>query len=167
MEKSIKLFVICGTQKFPFSRLTNALNLLVKDGIYQSDDIIIQSSVNVIKPMFRYYELMPVNQFNKCIDKAELIITHAGVNSIITCMNKKKPLIIAPRKKKYGEHIDDHQIEIANLMRQKFDVVTINDFMDLQALIKEAQGHIYKPWKSGLNDLIISIRNEIEKYIKL
>ena len=111
MEQCIKLFVPLGTQKFPFNRLIKALNGLVERGLYKPEEIVMQSSIYEVEPNFSHYELIPAAQFDELIDKAQLVITHSGVNSIISCMKRKKPLIIVPRLKKYGEHVDNHQVE--------------------------------------------------------
>lgn len=163
MEQSIKLFVPLGTQKFPFSRLIEALNGLVDRGLYKPEEIVMQSSIYEVEPKFTHYELIPASQFDELIDKAELVITHSGVNSIITCMKRNKPLIIVPRMKKYGEHVDDHQMEIAELMKQKFDVVVVEDLSRLQEMIPVAKEHKYKPWVSHSNELIGAIRDIIDK----
>lgn len=163
MEQCIKLFVPLGTQKFPFNRLIEALNGLVDKGLYKPGEIVMQSSIYEVKPKFTHYELIPAAQFDELIDKAELVITHSGVNSIISCMKRKKPLIIVPRLKKYGEHVDNHQVEIAELMKQKFDVVVVEDLSKLEDAIEEAKQHEYKPWVSRNAELVRTIKELIDK----
>lgn len=162
MEQSIKLFVPLGTQKFPFNRLIETLNGFVAEGLYKPDEIVMQSSVYEVEPKFRHYELIPAAQFDELIEKAELVITHSGVNSIISCMKRKKPLIIVPRMKKYGEHVDDHQMEIAELMKQKFDVIVVEDLSRLQEMIPVAKEHLYKTWVSHNAELVSTIKNLID-----
>ena len=74
-----KIFVPLGTQKFPFKRLIIALNNLVEKGIYRPEDIVMQSTIYDIKPIFTHVELIPLDEFNQYIQEAELVITHAGV----------------------------------------------------------------------------------------
>ena len=50
MVPSIKLFVILGTQKFPFNRLMKALDELIEKGIYKPEEVYIQSA---------YYDYVP------------------------------------------------------------------------------------------------------------
>lgn len=163
MEQCIKIFVPLGTQKFPFNRLIEALNGLVEKGFYKPEEIVMQSSVYDVSPLFQHYELIPSEQFEQLIDKAELVITHSGVNSIISCMKRKKPLVIVPRMKKYGEHVDDHQMEIASLMKQKFGVVVIEDLANLEDAIGMAKHHEYKTWVSHNAELVESIKELVDK----
>ena len=163
MEQCIKLFVPLGTQKFPFNRLIKALNALVEKGVFKPEEIVMQSSIYEIEPKFTHYELIPASNFEELIEKAELVITHSGVNSIISCMKRTKPLIIVPRLKKYGEHVDNHQVEIAQLMKQKFDVIVVEDMNDLEGAIKEAKNHVYKQWVSHNSELVSAIRDIVDK----
>lgn len=161
MEQYIKLFVPLGTQKFPFTRLVEGLNKLVIEGIYSAEEIVMQASVYEVKPLFRYYKLIPNDEFNTYINNAEVVITHSGVNSIISCMSLKKKLIIVPRMKYYGEHVDDHQMEIAELMESKFDVIVVRDMKDLQNAIEKARTHNYKSWSSKNSELIEAVKRVI------
>lgn len=162
MEQCIKLFVPLGTQKFPFNRLIEALNGLVEKGLYKPEEIVMQSSIYEVEPKFTHYELIPASQFDELIDSAQLVITHSGVNSIISCMKRKKPLIIVPRLKMYGEHVDNHQVEIAELMKQKFDVVVVEDLSKLEEAIGEAKHHEYKTWVSHNEELVSAIRDLVD-----
>lgn len=163
MEQCIKIFVPLGTQKFPFNRLIDALNRLVEKGFYQPEEIVMQSSLYEIEPKFTHYELIPSDQFDELIDRAELVITHSGVNSIISCMKRKKPLIIVPRLKKYGEHVDNHQVEIAELMKRKFDVIEVEDLDKLEEVIELAKHHEYKTWVSHNAELVNAIKELVDK----
>lgn len=163
MEQCIKIFVPLGTQKFPFNRLIEALNGLVEKGLYKPEEIVMQSSIYDVDPIFPHYELIPSEQFELLIDKANLVITHSGVNSIISCMKRKMPLIIVPRMKKYGEHVDDHQMEIAHLMKEKFGVIVVEDLAKLPEAIELAKHHEYKTWVSHNNELVESIKELVDK----
>ena len=57
--------------------------------------------------------------FSNYMQKADLIITHGGVGSIITALNHGKKVIAAPRLSKYGEHVNDHQLQIIKCFEQK------------------------------------------------
>lgn len=61
----------------------------------------------------------------------------------------------------YGEHVDDHQIEIADLMEQKFDVLVAKDTAQLADLIEQAKLHQYKQYQSKNAELVEAIRHII------
>ena len=157
----IKLFVPLGTQKFPFERIILALNKLVEKEVYKKEEILMQSTLLPAEPAFTHVDLIAQEDFNHYMKEAEIVITHSGVNSIISAMNMNKPLIICPRFKRYGEHVDDHQDEIASLMQDKYDVLVCRDMKDLEDLIIKAPKHTYKPWSSNKEDLIHTIKKLI------
>lgn len=157
----IKVFVPLGTQKFPFGRIITALNGLVKQGLYKPEEIVMQSALYPIKPEFTAFKLIPNEDFNRYMEEAEVIVTHSGVNSIISCMIKGKPLVVCPRLHEFGEHVDNHQMEIARLMHDKYDVLVCTDMKDLQSLIEESKMHRYEPWISHKAELLKAIQDLI------
>ncbi len=160
MDK-VKLFVPLGTQKFPFGRIIQALNGLVEQGVYQPDEIVMQSALYPIEPKFRHLGLIPQEEFDGYMRDAEVVVTHSGVNSIISCMELGKPLVVCPRLHEYGEHVDNHQMEIARLMQEKYDVLICTDMRDLPALVTQAKTHRYRPWVSHRDELLAAIRDLI------
>ena len=160
MDK-IKLFVPLGTQKFPFGRIITALNQLVDEGKYKADEIVMQSALYPVKPNFTHFGLIPNDEFNRYMREAEVVVTHSGVNSIISCMEMGKPLVVCPRLHEYGEHVDNHQMEIATLMRDKYDVLICTAMKDLPELIERAKTHKYKSWVSHWEELLDAIRRWI------
>lgn len=120
-----------------------------------------QSTMYDIEPMFTHVGLIPVDEFNKYMHDAELVITHAGVNSIVSCMQMRKALLVVPRLYKYGEHVDDHQMEIALLMEEKYHVLVVHNISELKMMIEKAMTHKYRRWESHKASLIEAIKKEI------
>lgn len=161
MEQSIKVFVPLGTQRFPFGRLVSAFNEMIVRGVYQCNEVVMQSSVYDVQPLFSHYGLISNEQFNAYINKAEVVVTHSGVNSIITCMELMKPLVIVPRLFQYGEHVDNHQLEIAELLETKYGVIVVRDMSLLKEAIEAAKYHTYLPWVSHRQSLLDAIRKDL------
>lgn len=163
MAQSIKLFVSLGTQLFQFNRLVEELNSMIRDGKYRPDEILMQSGMVDLKPNFPCQSFMLLEEFNQYIKDSDVIITHGGVNTIMTCMNCRKPLVIVPRQCKFGEHVDDHQLEIAYLMERKFDIIVVRDMKDLPDAIERAKKHEYGHWVSKKDELIEAVKRAIEE----
>lgn len=164
MVQSIKLFAILGTQKFPFNRLIKALDELVEKGIYLPGEICIQSAYyDYVPQKTKYCKLLPPAEFISLIKETPVIITHAGVNSILTCMQQNKHFLIVPRLKQYGEHVDNHQNEIAQVMKEQFNVLVLEDITNLTDYIQMASTHVYRPWKHNNKELLASLIEYLEK----
>ena len=159
MGRSIKLFVLAGTQRFPFGRLICALNHLVESGLYMPEEIVMQASVFPVEPRFTHHRFIPKDEFSRLLDEAEVVVTHGGVNSIMAPMEQGRPLVIVPRMKRYGEHIDDHQLEISEMMEVKYGVIVVRDMRLLPQAIERAKTHQYKPWLSHTAELVEYIKS--------
>lgn len=158
MVPSIKLFVILGTQRFPFNRLMKALDELIEKGIYKPEEVYIQSAYyDYIPQKAKYCKLLPPDEFIFLIKTASVVITHAGVNSILTCMQQNKHFLVVPRLKQYGEHVDNHQKEIAQVMEEQFNVLVLKDTSNLADYIQMASTHTYIPWKPNNQALLASL----------
>ena len=72
-----------------------------------------------------------------------------------------KPLVVCPRLHEFNEHVDNHQMEIATLMHDKYDVLICTDMKDLPELIEKAKMHKYKPWVSHREELLDAIKGLI------
>ncbi len=162
MEQSIKLFIILGTKKFPFKRLIQAIEKIVENGIYQKDEVLIQSGIVQDKSsLINITSSIPVDEFNRIIEYADIIITHAGVNSILSCMKLQKKFIVVPRLKQYGEHVDNHQTEIAKVIEKQFNVLVLNDIDKLLQCLVDVRDHVYEPWCFDNKMLLKSISDFI------
>ncbi|GGQ55957.1 glycosyl transferase [Couchioplanes caeruleus subsp. azureus] len=56
---------------------------------------------------------VPITEMRQALAEADVVISHAGVGSALAAMQAGKRALYVPRRKAYGEHIDDHQVEMA------------------------------------------------------
>lgn len=106
------IFLTVGTQ-FPFDRLVKAVDELIGRNEI-GDKIFAQIGDTTYKPKnFESVSYLEKKQFDKYISDADSIISHAGMGTITMALEKKKPLLVMPRLKKYGEVVNDHQMELA------------------------------------------------------
>lgn len=50
---------------------------------------------------------------------ADLIVSHAGMGSILTALRYRRPILIMPRKASLGEHRNDHQLATARWLADR------------------------------------------------
>ena len=67
---------------------------------------------------FRIIKFLEKRKFNELIRKSKMFISHAGAGSVIDSIKNQKIPILLPRKKKFKEHIDDHQVELYEKLLQ-------------------------------------------------
>lgn len=107
------IFVTVGTQKFQFNRLLAAVDLLVEKRLIR-EPVIAQTGCSTYRPRnFEAVDFMGKEEFDAAIQQCSLLVTHGGVGTILSGLKARKKIIVVPRRKAFGEHVDDHQMEIA------------------------------------------------------
>ena len=98
-------------------------------------------------------------EFEGHIRACDLLIVHGGVGTIITALKYQKKIIVIPRLGKYGEHVDDHQTQIAESFEQQNLVLCYREGDDLLSLAKTALNTAFAPYVSHRLDMIATIED--------
>lgn len=160
------IFVTLGTQKFQFDRVLKELDKLIDEGKLKKEDLNVQCVFSEYIPKnFEMFDLKPQNEIDEIIDKADIIITHSGTGSIIGALKKEKKLILIPRLKKYGEHVDNHQIELAELFKEKFNIPVVLDMDNLYDTINKMEEFTPIKWEEDNKRLITDIESKINQLL--
>lgn len=56
---------------------------------------------------------MSSHTFQNEAASSDLVVTHAGVGSVMELLDHRCPVLVVPRRKSRNEHVDDHQSQIA------------------------------------------------------
>ena len=113
------IFVVLGTQKFQLNRLLQKLDEYVEQGLLK-DEVFAQIGNSTYKPKnYKYKDFVDKKEFDETVAKADVVIAHSGVGTIITAIHAQKLVIVYPRLAKYNEHVDDHQLDIAKAFEMK------------------------------------------------
>lgn len=63
---------------------------------------------------------------------SDIIITHGGPATFMGAIAKGKKPIVVPRQEKYGEHVNDHQLEFAEQVSGRFgSIIVVEDITSL------------------------------------
>ena len=149
------IFVTLGSQKFQFNRLLIELDKLVEEKKI-CNDIFAQIGYSDYKPKnYEFKEFLDREQFAEFMDKCDTVITHGGTGAIVGAVKRDKKVIAVPRLAKFGEHVDDHQLQIIDQFTNMNFIVGVKDTNELLKTMK------FKKYISNTENII----NEIEKYI--
>ena len=137
------IFVTVGNATQGFRRLLDAIDRLAGEGFWEDEEILIQYGNN---PDFRAVhcrqeDFLPMDRFVDLIDKASLVISHAGAGTILHALQVGKVPVIMPRRKQYGEVVDDHQLELVQALASAKRIVLAYEPDDLAQAVVEARGH--------------------------
>ncbi|SFE10954.1 UDP-N-acetylglucosamine transferase subunit ALG13 [Lentibacillus persicus] len=157
------ILVVLGTHELPFTRLLNEVERLKQSNII-TDDVVVQhghtpyESQHLILKQFVSFDEMEL-----LYEQARLIITHAGTGSIIKGLKKEKCVIACPRRAEYGEHNDDHQLQIASALNRQGHLLSLDETTSLETLLRQADAFQPSPFQSGQGQIHQLIENFIDE----
>jgi UDP-N-acetylglucosamine transferase subunit ALG13 len=127
------IFVTLGTHHDPFPRLIDGLQAL------ERQDLFVQYGHSPV-PLHaaNTAQFLPFAELEDRIRTADVVITHAGVGSILTCLRLGRTPLVVPRQRRFGEHVDDHQVELTRALAEDEKVIPVWDVEDLPALVASA-----------------------------
>jgi UDP-N-acetylglucosamine transferase subunit ALG13 len=101
------IFVALGTQAYPFDRLLRGL-----DGV--EEELVVQGGASTHRPDgATWVEFLDYPQFVEYVRAARVVVSHAGVGSVMTAVAEGKRPVVVPRLARHGEAVDDHQVPFA------------------------------------------------------
>lgn len=158
------ILVTLGTQDKQFYRILEALEDKLDKHLID-DEVIVQAgcSADFKSKHMKIFDLIPMDEFDEMIKKCDLLITHGGVGSIITGLKNNKKVIAAARLSKYNEHVNDHQLQIIDNFSKEGYILKLDNFDDIDKLIKDSSKFEPKKFKSNTDNMINLIDREIEK----
>jgi len=128
------IFVTVGGQ-LPFDRLVRH----VDDWAAKHPDVPVFAQIghsDFVPPHLSHARLLPGAEFQRRMQEADAIVGHAGMGTILTALELRKPLLIFPRRAAQGEHRNDHQLATARyfaesgLVRAAFDETELGRALD-------------------------------------
>ena len=154
------ILVMLGTQNNSFNRLLEEVQKCIDKKVID-EEVIVQAGTTKFKSKnMKIFKLVSAGKLNKYIEQANYVITHGGVGSILTCLKMSKKVIAVPRYNKYGEHVNDHQLQIVQTFDGQGFIKGIKDVSELEEAIKEIPE--FKPEKFVSNTQnVINIIDEL------
>lgn len=156
------IFVTTGTQ-FPFDRLVSQVDKWAEEK--HDLEIVAQTAKSEISfNNIKTFDFLSPQEYSNYINKACLIIGHAGMGTIITGFEQKKPLILMARKFEYGEHRNDHQQSTVNKFVNTKGIYIANNEDELLSLLRNYKSLDYAEESNTENrkQLIRFLSNEVK-----
>ncbi len=117
------IFVTVGTHEQPFDRLVEAMDILKRDVLSQ-EEVFVQTGYCTYQPKYcEWSKFIPYQDMGKRIAQARIVITHGGPASFIQVLQAGKTPIVVPRQSRYGEHVNDHQVEFVKAVAERMGTI--------------------------------------------
>ena len=126
------IFATVGTHGQPFTRFLSALAGL--DG-----EVVVQYGHNDPPAgVSQAVAFMPFDVLNDHMRRADVVITHAGVGSVLCAREAGHVPVVVPRLHRYDEHVDDHQLELVAALGVGGHIVPVMDMAELPDAVQKA-----------------------------
>ena len=156
------ILVLLGTQDKPFLRLLKMVSKEIDKGNIK-EKVVAQTGYTAFSDKnMESFDFKNKEEIEKLIDKARIIITHAGVGTITECLAKGKKIIVVPRLKKYLEHTNDHQMQITKEFEMKGYVIALYDKSRLSAALEKIKTFKPKKYESNSENFRMKIKDYID-----
>ncbi|TCW85521.1 glycosyl transferase family 28 [Burkholderia sp. SRS-46] len=106
------ILLTVGTQK-PFDRLIRLADAWAAD--HPNANLYAQTCDGAYIPKnMKHRAFLSKEEIDALSASATLIISHAGMGSILTARRLRKPIVVVPRQHRLNEHRNDHQVDTAH-----------------------------------------------------
>lgn len=160
------IFVTVGSRNYPFDRLFKKIDELYEAGIIK-DSMFAQTGTSTYQPKhYQHKDFISQEEFFEKINEADIVVSHGASGSIMKALNAGKKVIAVTRLEKYGEHINDHQI-------QNNEAFSSNGYVLMADLELNDLGECFQKIYDGTDNLIpwenkdpMAIVNMVDRFIQ-
>ena len=104
------------------------------------------------------------SEFDDLISRSSLLVSHAGIGTVLTAKRLRKPIVIFPRRAGYKEHRNDHQLATAQQLMGRDGIVVAMEEGALAGAI--AEGLSVQPASTtSISPPLESLRQAIRDFI--
>ena len=160
------ILVLLGTQNNSFHRLLEEIEKNIENGNI-TEEVVVQAGYTKFEPstkkqQIKIFNTVPKDELEKMIEKANIVISHGGVGSMITANQKGKKVIAVPRYKMYHEHVNDHQLKTIEIFGKRNYVLPTKNVQDLERALKDVKDFVPVVYEKDERSKVIQI---IEDFI--
>jgi UDP-N-acetylglucosamine transferase subunit ALG13 len=125
------IFVTVGTNEARFDRLLRAV-----DNLPASEELLVQHGPSTVRPTAATcVDYLSFDDLVAAVRRARIVITHAGVGSMLSALANGKRPVVVPRLARFGEAVDDHQVPLGRRLGAEGLVLFVEDPADLASAL--------------------------------
>lgn len=127
----MKIFVTVGLGNYLFDRLLRVIDTGIKEHIIPHEAFIQTGHSHYLPKFCESKRLLEFDEIIKYMEKSDIVVSHAGVGTTLLCLSLGKTPVLFPRQSKFGEQVDNHQMDFAKRMEEKGKILVAYDGEDL------------------------------------
>jgi UDP-N-acetylglucosamine transferase subunit ALG13 len=114
-------------------------------------------------PNTEWVKSMPYEELVRSMREARCVVCHAGVGTIMTALKTGHTPVVIPRQLAHGEHVDDHQLDIATQFAEKGLIRCVTSEADVRALLRDRHAAPGAPIGRGRQELRTAVSEAAER----
>jgi len=133
-----RVVVTVGTDHHQFDRLIGWVNDWLGQHPEMAGGLFVQSGAASLTPACPGQRFLTAGQLDAELDAADVVVCHGGPGSIADAWSRGHLPIVVPRLRKYGEVVDDHQVDFCVKLAELGRVRLALTGADLSAFLDNA-----------------------------
>lgn len=137
------ILVIMGMDAQPFDRLASTVDELQASKAI-GEDFFMQLGACTYTPKYaRFERYLSFGEVCEKIRQSNVVVSHAGAGSTLVCIQQGKHPIMVPRRARFGEAVDDHQVPFAAKLAEGGLATPVYEMQELPtaiAAVREKSG---------------------------
>jgi UDP-N-acetylglucosamine transferase subunit ALG13 len=130
------ILVTVGTNEARFDRLLQGV-----DRLAAGEELVVQHGPSLVRPArATCVDYLPFDELVALLRRSRVVVTHAGVGSVMTALTNGRRPIVVPRLARYGEAVDDHQLPFARRLDGAGVVRLVHDPTELPSALSQESG---------------------------
>lgn len=143
------IFLTVGSSK-PFDRLVMAVDALANRIAPEAVFAQIGDTRHSPDSLEWVHELSK-GDFDAKIAAARVVISHAGIGTIASALEMRKPVIVMPRRRAFGEAVNDHQVTTAERFSEKGHILLAREPAEICDCLARVEHFVPTPRTASAN----------------
>lgn len=137
-KTSPRVVVVVGSDHHPFDRLVGWVACWLEEHPEQRGSFFVQAGTSSTVPPCQAAPLLRHDALKDLLQQADVVISHGGPGSALDCWNRGILPIVVPRLRRYGEHVDDHQLDFCRAQNDAGRVLLVESYDQLKHHLERA-----------------------------
>ena len=147
------ILVTVGTQ-LPFDRLIRAMDGIAPD---LAQPVFAQTGGGTYQPdHMEWQHFIEPREFEARFGAASIIVSHAGIGTVLMALRHHKPLILYPRRVALHEHRNDHQMATVAALAGRSGIYGAEDDEALARTLRERLEAPRADWDDAVRGQLVN-----------
>lgn len=154
------IYVALGTMFLDFSRLVRAVDTIAADTGEQT--VVQLGMAKTIPRNCAWFRFKPAEELVEWQAHARVIVAHGGIGATLDALHARRSLIVVPRLKAHGEHMNNHQVDIAQAVARRGWGRMVLDVDELAGAVADPPP-VPAHYRPAREPLLAAVRDMVER----